>query len=679
MRVQRARVVTIGNITSRQLLEAPLRFLIRPLLFTATLAAALVANGADTLPPNANLKADGLPPIPADLVAKVAPYTEFKPATPVGWHPQKRELIVARRAGNTTQLHRVAAAGAALTQLTDFAEPVRFGGWWPKAPDVLIFARDAGGNEQRQLYRLDPGASAPVLLTDAARKNEFAGVTHARDRMLVDSTDVDRTGRREDPTTDLALVDPLQRARPRNVATLPGTGWSDFSFSFDDRRLALVEYKSVNESYVWVMDVATGARRRVLPAGNAAAAKTIASGDVNFSRDGNGLFLSTDRDGEFRKLAFLDLASGKLDYFGDGGNWDVESIALSPDGRVLAVITNEAGIGVLRLYDAATRKPLPRPTLPTGNVRGLVWHENSRDLAVSVNSAQSPGDAYAIDVRDNVVTRWTQTRVPGLDAAAFRGAEPIEWKSFDGRMIGGFLIRPPAKFTGKRPVIVSIHGGPESQARPGFMGRWNYFIDELGVAIIEPNVRGSTGYGKTFVALDNGMKREDSVKDIGALFDWIATQPDLDASHILIEGGSYGGYMVLAAATNFPDRIAGTIDVVGVANFVSFLENTESYRRDLRRVEYGDERDPAMRAFLTRISPVNNAARIKAPLFVVHGRNDPRVPYTEAEQIVTAARRNGVAVWYLLADNEGHGYARKANVDYLFYAMIEFIRARLLS
>jgi dipeptidyl aminopeptidase/acylaminoacyl peptidase len=359
--------------------------------------------------------------------------------------------------------------------------------------------------------------------------------------------------------------------------------------------MALVEYKSVNESYVWVMDVATGARRRVLPAADAGA-QTIASGDVNFSRDGKGLFLSTDRDGEFRKLAFLDLATGKLDYFGDGGDWDVESIALSPDGRVLAVITNEAGIGVLRLYDAATRRPLPRPALPTGNVRGLVWHENSRDLAVSVNSAQSPGDAYAVDVRNNVVTRWTQTSVPGLDATAFRGAEPIEWKSFDGRTIGGFLIRPPAKFTGKRPVIVSIHGGPEGQARPGFMGRWNYFIDELGVAIIEPNVRGSTGYGKTFVALDNGMKREDSVKDIGALFDWIAAQPDLDASRVLIEGGSYGGYMVLAVATNFPDRIAGTIDVVGIANFVSFLENTESYRRDLRRVEYGDERDPAMRA-----------------------------------------------------------------------------------
>ena len=652
---------------------------VRTLMYRMVLIAALAsdAQGADMLTPNANLKADGLPPIPAELAAKVAPYTEFKPATAVSWHPQKRELIVARRAGNTTQLHRVAAPGAELVQLTDYAEPVRDGGFWPKAPNVLVFTRDAGGNEQQQIYRLDAGASEPVLLTDATRKNELVGITHARDRLLVESTDLDKTGRREDPTVDLSLVDPLEPTKRRKLATLPGTGWGDITFSFDDRRLALVEYKSVNESFVWLMDAASGERRRVLPA--TATSAPIASADLNFSGDGKGLFLSTDRDGEFRKLAYLDLATGKLDYFGEGGNWDVESIALSPDGRVLAVITNEAGVGVLRLYDATTRKPLPRPVLPTGNVHGLVWHENSRDLAVSVNSAQSPNDAYAIDVRDNVVTRWTQTRVAGLDAASFRNAEPIEWKSFDGRSIGGFIIRPPAKFSGKRPVIVSIHGGPEAQARPGFMGRWNYFIDELGVAILQPNVRGSTGYGKTFVALDNGMKREDSVKDIGALFDWIAAQPDLDASRIIVEGGSYGGYMVLAVATNYPDRIAGTIDVVGVANFVSFLENTESYRRDLRRVEYGDERDPAMREFLTRISPVNNAGKIKAPLFVVHGRNDPRVPYTEAEQIVAAARKNGVPVWYLLADNEGHGYARKANVDYLFYAMIEFIRMRAIG
>ena len=646
---------------------------------SSALIVAAAASATDVVAPNPNLKAEGIPPIPATLAAKVAPYTEFKPATAVSWHPKERELIVARRAGNVTQLHRVAKPGDEPQQLTEFAEPVRSGAYLPKAPDKLVFTRDTGGNEQRQLYRLDPGNAAPVLLTDANRKHQPVGVTHARDFLLIDSTDVDKSGKRENPTLDLTLLDPLDTAKSRKVTTLPGTGWGDFTFSFDDKRVAMIEYISVNESYVWLMDVATGERKRILPAAGEKPAQPIASGELNFARDGKGLFVATDRDGEFRKLAYLDLASGKLDYFGEGGNWDVEDIALSPDGRTLAVITNEAGVGALRLYDAQTRRALPRPPLPVGGVRMPVWHENSRDLAVSVTSAQSPSDAYAIDVRDNRVTRWTETRVPGLDAAQFRSAERIEWKSFDGLTIGGFLTRPPAKFSGKRPVLVTIHGGPEGQARPGFLGRWNYFIDVLGLAVIEPNVRGSTGYGKTFVTLDNGMKREDSVKDIGALFDWIRAQPDLDAGRVLVEGGSYGGYMVLGVATLFPDRIAGAIDVVGIANFVSFLENTESYRRDLRRVEYGDERDPAMRAFLTRISPVNNAQKIKAPLLVVQGKNDPRVPYTEAEQIVAAARKNGVPVWYLLADNEGHGFARKANVDFLFYTMIAFIEERLLK
>jgi dipeptidyl aminopeptidase/acylaminoacyl peptidase len=651
----------------------------RPFVLATALALAHGALAADVVAPNENLKAEGIAPIPAALAAKVAPYTEFRPATAVSWHPKERELIVARRAGNTTQLHRAARPGGELRQLTDFTEPVRFGLYWPKAPDALLFVRDIGGNEQQQVYRLDPGNAAAVLLTDATRKHSAAGATHARDFILLESTDVDRTGKRENPQSDLSLLDPLDPAKSRKIATLPGTGWGDFTFSFDDKRLAMIEFKSVNETSVWVMDIATGARRRVLPADGATPAQPIASFNLNFASDGKGLFLSTDRDGEFNRLAYLDLESGKLDYFGEGGNWDVEDISLSPDGRTLAVITNEAGVGVLRLYDAQTRRALPRPKMPIGGVRGLVWHENSRDLAVSVNSAQSPNDVFAIDLRDNTVTRWTETRVPGLDASKFRNAEPIEWKSFDGRTIGGFIVRPAAKFTGKRPVIVTIHGGPEGQSRPGFIGRWNYFVDELGIAIIEPNVRGSTGYGKTFVALDNGMKREDSVKDIGALLDWIKTQPDLDAQRVLIEGGSYGGYMVLAVAAHYSDRIAGAIDVVGIANFVSFLENTESYRRDLRRVEYGDERDPAMRAFLMRISPVSNVDKIKAPLLVVHGKNDPRVPYTEAEQIVAAARKNGVPVWYLLADNEGHGFARKANADFLFYAMIAFMEERLLK
>src|SRR6266542_4391216 len=345
-------------------------------LFVVLIFAA-TASAADLVAPNANLRAEGIPPIPAALAAQMAPYTEFKPTMAVSWHPTKRELVVARRAGNVTQLHRVAKPGDEPRQITEYAEPVRNGAYLAKAPDTLVFARDIGGNEQQQLYRLDPAAKAPVLLTDANRKHEPAGITHARDYILVESTDVDKTGKRENPTLDLALIDPLDPAKARKVVTLPGTGWGNFSFSFDDKRLAMLEFISINESYVWVMDVATGERKRVLPPACPKPAQPIFSAGLNFARDGNGLFLATDRDGEFRKLAYLDLASGKLDYFGDSSNWDVEEIALSPDGRTLAVITNEGGVGVLRLYDAQTRRALPQPSLPLGGASRLVWHEDS--------------------------------------------------------------------------------------------------------------------------------------------------------------------------------------------------------------------------------------------------------------------------------------------------------------
>jgi dipeptidyl aminopeptidase/acylaminoacyl peptidase len=267
----------------------------------------------------------------------------------------------------------------------------------------------------------------------------------------------------------------------------------------------------------------------------------------------------------------------------------------------------------------------------------------------------------------------------GLNPDKFPDPQTVRWTSFDGRSISGLLHQPPASFPGKRPVVVMIHGGPEGQATVGFMARYNYLVNELGVAVIQPNVRGSAGFGKTFIALDDGMKREDSVKDIGALLDWIATQPQLDAGRVLVMGGSYGGYMALASSVHYADRIAGAIDTVGISHFVTFLTRTESYRRDLRRVEYGDERDPAMRAFLERISPLSNAERIRKPLFVVQGKNDPRVPYTEAEQIVAKVRGNGTPVWYLRAENEGHGFARKENADYLFYASLVFMQNTLLK
>ena len=637
-------------------------------------AFVLVATACATaiVEPNPHLRVEGVPPIDARLAARIAPYGEFRPRALASWHPRERALLVATRTGNTTQLNRLDAPLGALVPVTQGADPVREGMWWPVQPGTLVFVRDSGGNEQRQLYRLDAGASAPLLLTDPARQHEVLALDHARSRLLVGSTDLDKTGKRENPATDLSIFDPLDPARSRKVATVPGTGWGDASFAFDDRRFAIVDYRSVSDTDIVVIDVATGARKRVLPPEGARPARAIASSAPQFSRDGASLFLATDRDGEWSRAARLDLASGALTYFGPD-RWDVEELAVSPDGRRIALVVNEAGVGALRLYDADTLREIALPRLPTGRVSRLAWRPDSGEIGFDLASAQGPSEVWSLDPAHETATQWTRNDVPGIDASSFAAAAPIEWKSFDGRTIGGFIVRPPARFAGPRPVVVDIHGGPEGQARPGFMGRWNYLVDVMGAAIVMPNVRGSTGYGKTFVGLDNGRLREDSVKDIGTLLDWIATQKDLDPARVVVVGGSYGGYMSLAAATHFSDRLAGAVDVVGIANFVTFLENTESYRRDLRRVEYGDERDPSMRAFLASISPVTHADAIRKPLLVAQGRNDPRVPYTESEQIVATARAHGVPVAYILADNEGHGFARKDNADYFFLAMIDFI------
>ncbi len=266
-----------------------------------------------------------------------------------------------------------------------------------------------------------------------------------------------------------------------------------------------------------------------------------------------------------------------------------------------------------------------------------------------------------------------------LDLATGNVALLTDGKSRNSMGPWSSLYKPPARFTGKRPVVVVIHGGPEGQSLPYFLGRQNYLLNELGIALIFPNVRGSTGFGKTFTMLDNGFLREDTYKDINTLFDWIGTQPELDASRIGVTGGSYGGHMTLAISTFYSDRIRCSVDIVGMSNLVTFLEHNESYRRDLRRVEYGDERDPKMREFLERIAPMNNIEKIKKPMLVVAGKNDPRVPVSESDQIVAALKKSGTPVWYIMAKDEGHGYQKKANQDYQFYATVEFLEEYLLK
>jgi len=424
------------------------------------------------------------------------------------------------------------------------------------------------------------------------------------------------------------------------------------------------------------VDARTGEKTLLTPKGGA---EKIAYGGAGFSKDGKGIYLTSDEGSEFKRLAYLDLATKKRTVLTGHIDWDVESFVLSDDGSLIAFSSNEDGISVLHLLDTRTGKERPKPAIPVGTLDNLEFHKNGRDLGFTLSSNRAAADAYSLDVSTGKLERWTFSETGGLNTETFSEPELIRWKSFDGRSISGFLFRPPARFSGKRPVVVDIHGGPEAQFQPGFIGAANYTINELGVARIYPNVRGSAGYGKTFLQLDNGFKREDSYKDILALFDWIKTRPDLDADRVMVSGGSYGGFMTLAIATNYSDRIRCALDVVGISNIVTFLENTSGYRRDLRRVEYGDERDPKMREFLTRIAPNNNAARIRKPLFVVQGKNDPRVPLSESEQMVATVRKQGTPVWYLMAKDEGHGFAKKANTDYLIYATVAFMQEFLLK
>jgi dipeptidyl aminopeptidase/acylaminoacyl peptidase len=310
----------------------------------------------------------------------------------------------------------------------------------------------------------------------------------------------------------------------------------------------------------------------------------------------------------------------------------------------------------------------------------MQWHENNKDLAFYISSARTPADVYSTDLTSGKVDRWTYSETGGLNASTFVEPELIRWKSGDGLEVTGWLYRPNSqRFPGKRPIIVNIHGGPEGQARPGFMGRNNYFFDELGVAMVFPNVRGSTGFGKTFSMMDNGFKREGTYEDIKALLGWIKQQPTLDGNKILITGGSYGGHMTLATATRYNDMICCSIDIVGISNLVTFLEHTEAYRRDLRRAEYGDERDPTMREFLERIAPMNHVKNITKPMFVIQGANDPRVPKSEADQIVAAVKQNGTPVWYLIGKDEGHGFSKRKNQDFQFYSTILFMQEFLLK
>jgi dipeptidyl aminopeptidase/acylaminoacyl peptidase len=589
----------------------------------------------------------------------------------------KREVLIGKRAGNVAQVHLLTTPLGELKQLTNFPDPVGGGSWQPTTGDYFLFFKATGGNEISQLYRYDAASGEITRLTTDDKKRIGGGPwSTAGDRYIYTSVPTGGGTTSETIKTEFYTINPSDPTSAKLLASFDGVGWGPADWSPDDKQVLMGKYVSANESYVYLYDIATGEKTLLTPQEGT---EKVAYGGAEFSKDGKGLYLTTDKGSEFQRLMYMDLATKKMTPLTAHINWDVDGVELSEDGKLLAFSTNENGFYKLHVLDTATNKEIKLPKLPSGQIGGFTWHKKTGELGFNVSSYQSIADVYSLDLKSGKITHWAKSELNGFDTSGLREPELITWKSFDGKMISGFVYKPPTKFTGKRPVIINIHGGPEGQATPGPLGRSAYFINDLGVAVIYPNVRGSTGFGKTFLQLDNGFLREDSVKDIGALLDWIATQPDLDKDRIMVTGGSYGGYMTLAVATNYNDKIRCSLDVVGPSNFNTFLKNTETYRRDLRRVEYGDERDPKMYEFLEKIAPLNNAHKIKKPLFVVQGKNDPRVPYTEAEQIVAAARKNNTPVWFLMANDEGHGFSKKNNNDYLYYSTILFIKENLLN
>jgi len=642
---------------------------------------------ASFVTPGDNLVLENIPPIPQKIAEDTARYGEFRSATLFDWNPTRREMLIGTRFGDTVQVHAVSMPGGARRQLTFFPDRVLSAQFLPNGNEFL-FQKDTGGGEWFQIFRCNLVTGAITLLTDGHSRNESYLLAHHATRLVYTST------QRNNKDSDLWILDASDSgggaASARMLLQVDGGGWAPLAWSQDNRRLLVGQFVSINESYLWLVDANTGEKNALLPAGSAATAAgganpakpgdTVAWSAAVFSSDGKSIYALTDRDSEFQRLARIDLASMQITYLTTSIGWDIDAMAASEDGKSIAFAANENGYSRLYLLDTASGRYRALPHIPAGVVTGLRFHLNNRDLGFSVSSARAPLDAYSIDVHTGKLDRWTTGETGGLNAADFVEPALVKWNSFDGLALSGFLYQPDAaRFPGKRPVIVEIHGGPESQFRPSYQGRENYLINELGVAVLSPNVRGSSGYGKSFLKLDNGFHRDDTYKDIATLLDWIAKQPRLDSGRVMIFGGSYGGHMTWAVSAFYNERIRCAMPVVGMSNLVTFLEHTEAYRRDLRRVEYGDERDPAMRAYLEQIAPLNHLDAMHKPIFAVVGRNDPRVPWTESRQIIDKLEAQGTPTWFLVANDEGHGYAKKKNRDFMFDAEAAFIDDCLLN
>ena len=633
-------------------------------------AALFSQSKSEIIVPNENLIAENIPAIPKSLNEKIKKYSESRGANFTAIHPNGKELIMVTRFASTNQLHHLSKPLGNRKQITFFDEPVNSADYEPTKGEYLVYSKDIGGNEFGQLFRLDLKTMQSTLLTDGGR-SQNGGMRWKKDGSGFYFSSTKRNG----GDRDIYFMNPLKPQETQLILEVKGGGWGISDISEDGKKLLVGEYVSANESHLYLLDTETKKLTSITDRNE----KQIVQGGAKFGKNPDEIWYVTDRDNEFDRLAILNLKTKKITYFTSDIPWEVSNYTLSKDQSKLVFETNESGLNKLYLMDTSSKKYSEIKGLPIGLINNIDFTEDGKSLFFSQSTYDSSSDIYRLDLASKNIERWTDSEQGEMAKSEMAQPKLIEWTSFDNMKISGFYYPASKEFTGKRPVLINIHGGPEGQSMASSLGSGNYYTNEMGVAIINPNVRGSSGFGKTYIASDNGFNRMNSVKDISALLDWIAKQPELDKDRIMIMGGSYGGFMTLATAYEYPDRIKCSVDIVGISDFNTFLKNTEEYRRDLRRVEYGDERDPKMSAFFTKIAPLNNTDKIKKPMFIIQGTNDPRVPVTEAIQMRDKLKAQGNTVWYLEAKDEGHGFKKKANIDYQRLAVIRFMEEYLVK
>lgn len=613
---------------------------------------------------------EGVPETPPALRDRLRMYQAVRGAELMDFAPDGRGILIATRFGETNQLHRIDSPDGDRKQITFYDEPVATAAYRPeRGKRTILMQRDTGGNEVFQLYLVDEKSGDITRLSDGKSRNTGAIFSH--DGRFVAWTSVPANASRHQ-----ILVSELGKTDTHDKVLDEEGTWTAGDFSPDNGTLAVVKEISAAEAQIWLIDLDAGTKTQLDPS----PAKVFRQ-QPRFSGDGRYLFYISDENAEFRRLIRYDLREGRKDVFTGNLAWDIERFEISPDGRTLAFEINANGASEIDVWDIRRGRKIGGPKLPPGEVESLKFSRDSRSLGFTLNGTTGR-DVYSYDVRSKRLTQWTDSEVGGLDKSAFVTPTLVNYPTFDQvdgktRTIPAYLYKPAG--AGPFPVLVYLHGGPESQFRPTFNAFMQYLALELKVAVLAPNVRGSTGYGKAYLELDNGMKRADAVKDVGAALNWIATQRDLNVQRVALYGGSYGGYLTYATMIDYGDKVSLGISASGISNFVTFLTNISGYRRDQRRPEYGDERDAQTKDYLEKISPLTNASRIRKPLLIIAGANDPRVPPSEAEQMLRAVRANGADAWFLLAKDEGNGFQRKSNRDAQNAAIAAFLKIKLLG